>query len=179
MLSPFIQRKIALAFYKYDQSKNGVLEKEDLQIIGKKIAEYLGFKQGDYNYHKILDTYTKAWDNYLASADQDGDGKVSLVEFLEARANMDATQVEKNQEFNKLMFDCLDLDGNGTISLKEYEAYLKALGETNQESIKRGFESLDINQDGLISRDEYAKLRSDYGTSEDPEDPSKWFYGTF
>lgn len=179
MLSPFVQRKIALAFYKYDQSKNGVLEKEDLQIIGKKIAESFGFKEGDRNYHKILDTYTKAWENYLASADQDGDGKVSLVEFLEARANIDSSQVEKNKEVNKLMFDCLDVDGSGTISFKEYEVFLKALGETNEESIKRGFESIDLNQDGSISRDEYAQLRSDYGTSEDPEDPSKWFYGSF
>ena len=179
MLSPFIQRKIALAFYKYDQSKNGVLEPEDLQIIGKRIAESFGFKEGDQNYNKILDTYSQAWGNYLAYADQDGDGKVSLVDFFEVRSNMDSSQVRKNQEVNKLMFDCLDVDGSGTISFKEYEVLLKALGETNSDSIKRGFESMDINQDGSISRDEYAKLRSDYFTSEDPEDPSKWFYGTF
>jgi len=77
------------------------------------------------------------------------------------------------------MFDCLDVDGNGTISFKEYEVYLKALGETNEENFKRAFESMDLNKDGSISRDEYAKIRSDYGSCEDPEDPSKWFLGTF
>ncbi|NEP41959.1 MAG: hypothetical protein F6K35_23085 [Okeania sp. SIO2H7] len=179
MLSPYVQRKLALAFYKYDQSKNGLLEKEDLQLIGKKIAESFGFKEGDRKYQEIIEAYSQAWDRYLSAADKDGDGKVSLVEFLEARSKMDPSQIEKNQEFNKYMFDCLDVDGNGTISFKEYEVFLKALGETNEESIKRAFETIDINKDGSISRDEYAKIRSDYGSLEDPEDPSKWFLGTF
>lgn len=179
MLSPFIQRKIALAFYKYDQSKNGLLEKEDLQLVGQKIAESFGLKESDRKYQQIIETYSKAWDNYLAAADQDGDGKVSLIEFFEARDKMDASQIAKNKEVNKLMFDCLDVDGNGTISFKEYEVLLKALGETNEEIIKRGFDNMDINKDGTISRDEYATLRSGYFASEDEEDPSKWFYGTF
>lgn len=179
MLSPFVQRKLALAFYKYDQSKNGLLEKEDVQLIAKRIAESFGFKEGDGKYQEILDAYAKVWDHYLAAADTDGDGKVSLVDFFEVRAKMDPSQIAKNQEVNKMMFDCLDVDGNGTISFQEYEVYLKALGETNSENIKRAFECMDLNKDGSISRDEYAKIRSDYFTSEDPEDPSKWFYGTF
>ncbi|HBQ98800.1 MULTISPECIES: EF-hand domain-containing protein [unclassified Roseofilum] len=179
MLSPFIQRKLALAFYKYDQSKNGLLEKEDLLLVGQKIADSCGLKEGDQKYQQIMETYAKAWDNYLATADQDGDGKVSLVEFLEARNKMDSSQIAKTKEVNKLMFDCLDVDGDGTISFKEYEAFLKALGETNEDNIKHAFEILDINKDGSISRDEYAKMRSDYGSSEDPEDPSRFFLGTF
>ncbi|NES65060.1 MAG: hypothetical protein F6K24_07255 [Okeania sp. SIO2D1] len=50
MLSPFVQRKVAMAFYKYDQSKNGLLEKEDLLLIGKKIAASFGFKESDSKY---------------------------------------------------------------------------------------------------------------------------------
>ena len=179
MLSPFVQRKLALAFYKYDRSKNGLIEKEDLELIGKRIADSFGFKEGEPKYQKILDTYSKAWEYYLAAADRDGDGKVTLTDFLEARGKMESSQVVKNQEINKLMFDCLDVDGSGTISFKEYEVFLKALGETSEEIIKRGFESIDINKDGSISRDEYAKLRSDYGMSEDTEDASKWFFGSF
>ena len=179
MLSPFVQRKLALAFYKYDQSKNGLLEKEDLLLIATRIAESFGFKEGDRKYQEIIQAYSQAWDRYLASADRDGDGKVSLTEFLEARGNMDPSQIEKNQEVNKLMFDCLDVDGSGTISFKEYEIFLKALGESNEENIKLAFDSIDLNKDGSISRDEYAKIRSDYFRSEDLEAPSKWFYGTF
>ena len=179
MLSPFVQRKIALAFYKYDLSKNGLLEKEDLLLVGKKIAESFGLKESDTKYQQILDNYAKAWDNYVAAADKDGDGKVSLMDFFELRENMDPTQVAKIQEIYNLMFDCLDVDGNGTISLKEYEVWLKALGETNEKMIKRGFDNMDINKDGTISREEYAKLRSGYFGSEDEEDPSKWFHGSF
>ena len=179
MLSPFVQRKIALAFYKYDRTKNGLLEKEDLLLVGKKIAESFDLKESDRKYQEIIETYSKAWDNYLAAADIDGDGKVSLQEFFEAREKMDSSQIAKNQEVNKLMFDCLDVDGDGTISFKEYEALLKALGETNEEIIKRCFDNMDINKDGSISRDEYANLRSGYFASEDLEDPSKWFYGSF
>ncbi len=77
------------------------------------------------------------------------------------------------------MFDCLDVDGNGTISFKEYQISLKALGETSEENIKFAFDSIDTNKDGTISRDEYAKVRSNYFNSEDIEDPSKWCYGAF
>lgn len=179
MLSPFVQRKLALAFYKYDQEKNGLLEKEDLQLIAKRIAESFGLKKEDSKYQEILDTYAKVWDHYLSSADTDGDGKVSLIEFFEVREKMQPSQIEENQEVNKLMFDCLDIDGSGTISFKEYEILLKALGETNEESIKCGFENMDIDNNGSISRDEYAKMRSGYFSSDDPEDASKWFYGSF
>ncbi|NEP04617.1 MAG: EF-hand domain-containing protein, partial [Okeania sp. SIO4D6] len=85
MLSPFVQRKLALAFYQYDQSKNGLLEKEDLQLIAKRIAESFGLKKEDSKYQEILDTYAKVWDHYLSAADTDGDGKVSLIEFFEVR----------------------------------------------------------------------------------------------
>lgn len=179
MLSPFVQRKLALAFYKYDQSKNGLLEKEDVLLIANRIAESFGFKEGEPKYQEMMDIYSQVWEHYLTAADTDGDGKVSLTEFLEVRSKMDPSQISKNQEVNKLMFDCLDVDGSGTISAKEYEVYLRALGETNEENIKRAFESIDIDKNGSISRDEYGKVRSDYFTSEDPEDPSKWFYGTF
>ena len=127
MLSPFVQRKLASAFYKYDQEKNGLLEKEDLQLIAKRIAESFGLKEEDSKYQEILDTYAKVWDHYLSAADTDGDGKVSLIEFFEVREKMQPSQIEKNQEVNKLMFDCLDIDGSGTISFKEYEILLKAL----------------------------------------------------
>ena len=102
MLSPFVQRKVAMAFYKYDQSKNGLLEKEDLLLIGKKIAESFGFKEGDSKYQEVLEKYSLAWDRYLSAADTDGDGKVSLVEFLEARANMDSSQIEKKSRIQQI-----------------------------------------------------------------------------
>ncbi len=102
MLSPFVQRKVAMAFYKYDQSKNGLLEKEDLLLIGKKIAESFGFKEGDSKYQEVLEKYSLAWDRYLSAADTDGDGKVSLVEFLEARANMDSSQSEKKSRIQQI-----------------------------------------------------------------------------
>lgn len=179
MLSPFVQRKIAWAFCKYDQSQNGLIEKEDVLLIAKRVAESFGFKEGDRKYQEIVDAYAKVWDYNFTPVDTDGDGKITLLDYLEARNKMYPNSVGKTQEAYNLMFDCLDVDGNGTISFKEYEIYLKALGETNSEIIKRGFESIDINKDGLISREEYAKIRSDYFNSEDPEDPSKWFYGAF
>ena len=58
MLSPFVQRKIAWAFCKYDQSQNGQIEKEDLLLIPKRVAESFGFKEGDRKDREIIDAYT-------------------------------------------------------------------------------------------------------------------------
>ena len=186
MTTPFIQRKLALAFCKHDLSKNGLLERKDFQLIGQTIAKSLGLKEDNSKYQQIVDSYTQAWDSALAAVAEQSGGKLSLAQFLEVRSQHDRSPTEKrNEQRGKIdelaqkLFDGLDLDGSGTISITEYRLFLQALGETNEESIKLAFETIDTNKDGTISRDEFTQLRRDYFMLDEPEHPSKWFYGSF
>ena len=184
--TPFIQRKLALAFCKHDLSKNGLLERKDFQLIGQTIAKSLGLKEDNSKYQQIVDSYTQAWDiAFAASAERSG-GQLSLTQFLEALSQHYQSPTEKESQHRKTvdelvqkLFDGLDLDGNGTISITEYRLFLQAIGETNEENIKLAFETIDTNKDGTISRDEFVQIRLDYFMLDDPEHPSKWFYGSF
>jgi len=76
------------------------------------------------------------------------------------------------------MFDAVDLDGDGVISIKEYNIVLKAQGCSDEDS-RHAFAKLDLDGDGRISREEYARAIYDYHVSNDPNAPGNWFYGSF
>ena len=54
MATPFQQRKAGLAFYRWDQTKDGVVRAGDLELWGKEVAAHLNITQGSPHYDKIL-----------------------------------------------------------------------------------------------------------------------------
>ncbi len=83
MLSPFVRRKMILALYRFDLSKNGFLNQEDYELNGQKVAELLKVNPGTPEYDRIVEAYRGLWQRYIAPADKDDDGRVSLEEYLE------------------------------------------------------------------------------------------------
>lgn len=181
MPTEFQKRKLALAFYKYDSSKDGVLESSDLELQGQKVAELLDVKQGDADYEKILSIYRKVWEVYFKPADRDGDDKITLDEYIKGvepyYSNNDKLY-NSSLEVNKIIFDSIDLDGSGQIDRREYGVFLKSLG-VSEEDANRAFEKIDTDGNGYISRDEFAKNLTDYFISNDPQSPANWFYGSY
>ena len=180
MLSEFQKRKIALAFYKYDTSKDGFVELSDLELQGKKVAELQNVKPGSAEYEKIMSAYKGVWDNYIQSQDEDGDNKVTLDEFTKSTeqfinaGNSASTAVD----VNGAVFDSIDLDGSGKIDSIEFSLYLRAVGLSETDA-KAAFEKLDTDRDGFIFREDFAQKAYEYYTSNDPEAPGNWFYGSF
>mmetsp|Transcript_114046 Transcript_114046/g.303166 ORF Transcript_114046/g.303166 Transcript_114046/m.303166 type:complete len:463 (-) Transcript_114046:150-1538(-) len=96
------------------------------------------------------------WQDFLAEADADGDGKVNEAEFVShfTRTNLDPVKCYG------ALFDAIDCYGNGFITpgeFREYQWYknpnlFRMLGVSNWEEFAQ---TVDIDGDGVIQRDEF------------------------
>jgi Ca2+-binding EF-hand superfamily protein len=177
-ISNFIKRKLAMAFYLFDRDKNGVLEEQDFVQLGAAVANLQGVPAESERYRKIVAAHRGWWDAYFKGGDADGDGKVTLEEYV---ANVDrwaGTTPEPIADAtagNALVFDTIDANGNGTLSADELSTYLQAYGLTDADA-RTAFAHLDRDQSGSISRAEFARNMAEYYLSES-RGPSEWFYG--
>ena len=180
MLSEFQKRKLALRFYMVDTSKDGIVELADFEQQGQKVAELRGIQPGSTDYEKILSASVATWETYWKPADADGDNKITLDEYLKSADILIAANTGEKTNFrvDKGSFDSVDIDGNGEITLQEYTIYLKSLGRS-EEDAKIAFSKIDTNGDGKLSRDEFATAMYDYHTSNDPQDPANWAFGSY
>ena len=117
MASPFQQRKAALAFYRWDQTKDGLVRADDLELWGKQVAAHLNAAQDSPQHHRILETYRQMWQTVFQPFDRDGDNAVTFSEYLDAfGVFLDPQGTEQVVAGNRALFDALDLDGDGKIA---------------------------------------------------------------
>ncbi len=178
MSSSFQQRKAALAFYRYDQTGDGLIREEDIDLIGERVAQSLSLEQGTDRYDRVVKGMHRIWDAYFATSAKEGNGAVTLQQNLtmvEAfLAHPNAWQMA--QDVNQPIFEALDLTGDGTISLDEYSAFVTALGATKEEA-RTGFQQIDTNGDGKLSPLEFATAWTEYYQADDRTTAGNHFYG--
>lgn len=178
MVSPFLQRKWTLAYYRFDTTKDGIVRNEDFQRLGQDVAQALGFGPSSAPYAQIVSGYQHGWDSIFKLMDQDQDNAVTLAEYMAANeylvAQPNARQL--GHAGTRPILAALDADGNGQVSLEEYSAFLGAFGVTAEQA-RTAFQQLDRNGNGSLSPDELADAWVEYYFSEDPATPGNWFYG--
>ena len=88
----------------------------------------------------------------MGSIDLDKDETIHYTEFLACLMDKDHVFTEKNL---RIMFDRLDLDGNGTVKTQELMALLEEnrIAEYNGRSLQEIMESCDYDKDGKITFD--------------------------
>lgn len=183
MLSPFQQRKLILSYYRWDTVKDGLVRASDFENFGQRVAANLGVDPSSEQYENILNGARGIWNAYWKSLDSDADGSVTLQEVLTAMemafqmANL-ADNAEFAKQTNRQIIAALDANGNGEVSLKEYCAFVGAMG-VDEEDASKAFSKLDRNGNGVLSADEVALAWAYYIASDDPADPSNWFFGEF
>ena len=79
------------------------------------------------------------------------------------------------ERFDKI-FNIIDTNRNGTISVKEWEIHYKAVG-IPVEHAKASFEAMDTDKDGVISRDEFVAYHTEYFYSTEDKLRSSLLYG--
>ncbi len=183
MLSDLQRRMRTKVFHLLDFNKDGFLERSDFELIARNIANIRGWHAESSEYAHILAKYAAIWTVLYAPLDQNGDGKVSLDEYLAVAATY-VGEVEEIQEHKggivaetaRSLFDILDLDGNGVIGLEEYRTILKVFGK-GENLADEVFPRLDLNGDGRISRTEFAQLVREYFAGDDRQAPGNWLFG--
>lgn len=177
-LSPFVIRKLALAFYRFDLTKDGLVRDDDFQTYGAQVAEHLGIAKGTAQHTKVHDAYMNIWNSYFKHADADNNGSVTLVEYISACAKFmsGANAHEQAKSINAVLFDTLDLDGSGYITPSELAVFLKPMGVSERDAYL-AFGYLDRERTGKISREVFAANLADYYMSSDQTVVGNWFYG--
>lgn len=107
------------------------------------------FERADANNDGAVtfDEMRRARDAMVARIDADGDGRISLREFLDFKRPGSARQ--RSSEWRRRVFARIDADGDGFVSQAEREA-----------SLKRRFARVDANGDGRVSRAELDAARA-------------------
>ncbi|GLH11705.1 Sarcoplasmic calcium-binding protein [Gryllus bimaculatus] len=74
------------------------------------------------------------------------------------------------------LFEALDKDKDGRITVDEFKLFFECLGRTEEDAIM-SYKIIDINGDGLLSLKEFVRLGRDYFTLDDESHPSTFFWG--
>ena len=90
--------------------------------------------------------------------DVNGDGQIDFDEFFAMMTRYERKEVDEL----RAAFNVFDRDGDGTISAKELEMIMKALGENiDRETIDLMIESVDTDKNGFIDFNEFKQMMKD------------------
>jgi Ca2+-binding EF-hand superfamily protein len=178
-ISEFVKRKLAMAYYRFDHDKDGVVRESDFVHLGQEVVRLRGVEPGSVEADRIIEAHRGWWDAYFKGGDTDGDGQVTLEEYLAfvgAWVGGEPEALTHAIQGNQLVFDTIDGNSDGKLSLGEFSLYLQAYGLADDDAT-RAFGYLDLDGDGYISRAEFAKNMSEYYISEERPSASEWFFG--
>ena len=172
-LSDLRIRKFEADVDRWDLDGNGVVERSDFELAARRIAERVGADPSGAEAGRLLDAYRRIWDSWWAGADRDNDGRVTRQEYVDGLrqfvGSAGAEQVEAGaRELIAVVFDALDIDSDGAIGRREYEAFVEAQGG-DVEAVGEVWPTLDADGDGRLTRDEFVRLVAEYYNSDDPD----------
>ena len=180
MLSEFQKRKLTVVFHHHDANDNGFLEKADYERFVERFGQVQNFGPDSPEYQAAYSQTMAAWEHTQKVADKDGDGRVSLEEYL---ASWDVTLSDKRLTeqlvfgYYRSVLDLWDRDGDGRLSGVEYVALLGCYG-VPEEVAREAFQHLDQNVNGYLAAEEILQLTRDF-YGDDPDAPGNWVMGPY
>ena len=157
-----------------DMNNDGFISREDFELMAKRLVN----SAGQISKEKT-DEIFKA---FLAIPDHLGvkpGEKLPLEDAAKlANENYLSPTAQKPSVYHDTLFDCIDTNSDGTISMEEFEVYFKIIGhDMTDEEIKHAFRTIDANGDGKISRDEFVAAAKDFYFGVEETELSKVFCG--
>ncbi len=170
------KQKILHFFNVLDNNSNGVLEKDDFELVGETMSDIIGYSD---NARERLLLKLKAHGLFIQILRDINKEEAELtpdewVQFF------DEVVLSKPNDYDNqsstYLFSLFDQDGDGFIDEREYLDMFKAYG-LYMSVAKKAFDKLDINGDGQISGGELVKAFEDFFMSPDENAPGNWIFG--
>ena len=179
-LSPYVTAKLRHLFALYDQDHNGVLERDDYELLAHAVATGRGHAPGSDAHEAITRRYLTQFERYKAVADFSRDGRIAIDEWIDffeiVIADGDAfTHVVSSTV--DLMFEMFDVDESTTLEPSEVLALRRAFGVREDEGFSATFAALDTNGDGALSGAEVRAAIEVFFRSDEPSEPGNHFFG--
>ena len=155
--SDFWKKKIRKIVAYRDADKNGLISRKDFKIIVER------FKNNAKSTPDKVELFSK---NMLTFCDKVGlvDDSVeqSYEEFEIRWQDLILKDKTKHERLFNDMFVCLDINGDGVISLEEWKAHSWAIGGVPPEHAEDSFKAMDLNKDGKVTMDEFFAYHNEY-----------------
>ncbi len=181
MLTPFQKRKLTRYFNCLDTDANGYFEKADVDRIVERLATARGIKNDTEEYDAIQAGLNLIWDNARTYGYSQDPNFVTLGDWLQHEDVVLSTE-EWRENYMKVVtrgvFDLIDADGNGEISIEEYTQLMTAFG------VEKGipewsFKKLDLDGSGVIEKEEFVTIVEQFHISEDRDAPGNFLFGPY
>lgn len=184
MLTKLLADKHTKNFQVYDVDGSNYVEQTDLERWAKNLAKIRGLEPDTLEFKKLVEQFIEIWTNFWQPADVNGDGKVSLQEYLRVAEvsiqnfpNSPKLQESHAAKANAI-FTVLDFDNDGQISQAEYRQFCEAIG-LDDATAKSAFLKLDETGKGYLSREDYLQRSKEFHVGNDPNAPGNWLYGAY
>ncbi len=183
MLSKVRKKKMVHLFNIFDLNDDGYISlEEDFVRYLNALVEAGYVSSGSEKYNRMRSESVALWNDLREHADRDRDERVSLDEWLAWHDALDE-KVEAGatfpfEQYFSTMFNIMDIDSSGDVSIEEYKLMLKMYDvELEDAEIKRIFEMFDKDKSGRLSRQEVAEINANYWYSDDPDAPDNLLFG--
>jgi len=174
--SEFWFRKMRTHHSVLDINKDGTVSWHDFEYLAKRFI-ILGKLQPAQE-AEFLDALREFWEEtWGASHDEYAfimpEGLVTNLRHV-----INTPDLRKKAGTNALrqMFNAVDHDHSGEISVEEYKLFYRCLGLSNENAIE-SFAVIDNNGDGILSCEEFVALGRMFFLTEDETHPSRLFWG--
>ena len=84
MLTTLQTRKLTRAFHLFDLDQNGMMDRQDCELVIRATTQAMGHAPGSPEYTAYHDEYMAGWAVIVALGDSDGDQKLTATEFCTA-----------------------------------------------------------------------------------------------
>lgn len=175
MLSEFRRRKLSAGFNELDVDGDGRVGDSDIALLIKNHGSAYGYSENTPEYEDLDRRTMEVWEQ-LKKFDSDGDGQVSLDEYV---AGFDAFLSQRDVFMASMgvlvdaFYLLADRDKDGRVTEEELIRHFRAWGHSEKQA-KEAFRRLDRNSKDAISKEEWMTNLEEFYFSEDPEAPGNW-----
>lgn len=157
-----------------DVNKDGVIGYDDYKLLASKFTA-LGHLSpaASKEFEQVME---KLWEEQWGEISPYN--LISVEKYLSEMQHVlhDKSLRKKVHLFLPYLFQAVDKDGSGMISLNEFKLFFNCLGLTELDAVN-SFAAIDQNNDGSLSIKEFVKLGRDFFLTEDERRVSKQFWG--
>lgn len=177
-LTELQRRKARQLFAVYDRNANGVLDRDDYERLGHRVAKEAGHSVDSPEHEQVTRFLLTKFERSKAVADFSRDGVIQPGEwedFFEIVVGDERALSAMVDETLDIVFRCCDLDGNAVIDLEELEKLRRAFGLPTEDT-EEVLAALDANGDGVLSVPEVRAAIEDYFQSDDEDAAGNRFF---
>jgi Ca2+-binding EF-hand superfamily protein len=173
--NPQIAVRFADLFDALDTDGDKSVTWADYQRLVDRYLSGYGLEASAPKAQAIQTAYESLWHKLVQATEQDSLNRDRFVAAMH-EASEDRSRSNAAEAVAEAVFDLLDADGDGRISLDEFLVYANALGAREEDARKR-FSHVDTDGDGYISREEFVLSARQFLFGDDLDSPGGFVFG--